>query len=193
MYSQHKDEEVREMILAAARRVFQKWGLNKTTMEDIAREAGKGKSTLYYYFRSKEDIFEVIAVEEMEMVLSKTRQVTEKISSAKEKLRKHMLTTLLEIKNTINLYSIIRGEIRENKGYIERITQKMNKRGEQVIREILLAGINTNEIKFISEADIEKTAAVINGLISSMISYLVIDNEDNEKVDIVLRIITEGV
>jgi AcrR family transcriptional regulator len=193
MYSQHKDEEVREMILAAARRVFQKWGLNKTTMEDIAREAGKGKSTLYYYFRSKEDIFEVIAVEEMEMILTKACKITEKINSAKEKLRKHILTTLLEVKNTINIYSVIKGEIKENKGIVERITQKMNKRDEQVIREILLAGINTNEIKFISEADIEKTAAVINGLISSMISYLVIDNEDNEKVDIVLRIITEGI
>ena len=35
-----KDDIVRAEILKAAERVFQKWGINKTTMEDIAREAG---------------------------------------------------------------------------------------------------------------------------------------------------------
>ncbi|PKN72465.1 MAG: TetR/AcrR family transcriptional regulator, partial [Deltaproteobacteria bacterium HGW-Deltaproteobacteria-10] len=59
----NKDEEVKQAIKAAAKRVFAKWGLNKTTMEDIAGEAGKGKSTLYYYFKSKEEIFETVAID----------------------------------------------------------------------------------------------------------------------------------
>lgn len=50
--SKTKDELLKEKILTGADMLFQKYGLTKTTMEDIAREAGKGKSTLYYYFKS---------------------------------------------------------------------------------------------------------------------------------------------
>jgi AcrR family transcriptional regulator len=188
----NKEEEVKEMILAAARKVFQKWGLNKTTMEDIAHEAGKGKSTLYYYFKSKEDIFEAIALGEMDAILSKTSTIIAGLSSAKEKLRKHIQITLVEIKNTINIYPIVRGEIKGNKEFIQRIKDKMNTRDEKVIQEILRFGIKNDEIRFVNESDIEKTASVINGLISAMISYLIIENEDNEKIDIALRLITEG-
>jgi len=53
MMDAKKDELIKAAIIEAARRVFQKWGLKKSTMEDIAEEAGKGKSTLYYYFKSK--------------------------------------------------------------------------------------------------------------------------------------------
>ena len=61
-----KDDLVKAEILKAAERVFQKWGSNKTTMEDIAREAGKGKSTLYYYYQSKEEIFDAVVIVEFE-------------------------------------------------------------------------------------------------------------------------------
>lgn len=44
----NKDDLVKTSFLQAAEKLFQRWGINKTTMEDIAREAGKGKSTLYY-------------------------------------------------------------------------------------------------------------------------------------------------
>jgi AcrR family transcriptional regulator len=47
-----KDGDVKNSILEAAKRVFQKWGLNKTTMEDIAHEAGKGKSLAGFNQRS---------------------------------------------------------------------------------------------------------------------------------------------
>ena len=52
----NKDEIIKAKILEGADKLFQKYGLGKTTMEDIAKDAGKGKSTLYYYFKSKEEI-----------------------------------------------------------------------------------------------------------------------------------------
>ena len=71
----NKDEEVKKEIIEAAKVVFQKWGLKKTTMEDIAKEAGKGKSTLYYYFKSKEEIFEMLAKAEINNILYKSKNL----------------------------------------------------------------------------------------------------------------------
>ncbi|MCC8122672.1 MAG: TetR/AcrR family transcriptional regulator [Oscillospiraceae bacterium] len=46
----------RGSILAAAERLFGEKGIDKTTMDDIAREAEYSKATLYVYFQSKEEI-----------------------------------------------------------------------------------------------------------------------------------------
>ncbi|MCL1827217.1 MAG: TetR/AcrR family transcriptional regulator [Candidatus Cloacimonetes bacterium] len=46
-----------EIILEAAKKVFVKYGYQKTSMEDIAKEAMIGKGSIYYYFNTKEDIF----------------------------------------------------------------------------------------------------------------------------------------
>ena len=49
-------EEVREAILDAADRLLQRYGYKKTTMDDLAQEAGIGKGTIYLYFPSKEEV-----------------------------------------------------------------------------------------------------------------------------------------
>ena len=50
----------REMILEAAKKRFQRFGYSKTTMEEIAVDAGISKGTIYLYFHNKEDIFTAI-------------------------------------------------------------------------------------------------------------------------------------
>lgn len=47
----------RKEILKAAMKVFAQQGVSCTKMEDVAREAGIGKGTIYEYFKSKDDIF----------------------------------------------------------------------------------------------------------------------------------------
>ena len=46
-----------ERILSGALEVFKASGIENSTMEEIASKAGFGKATLYYYFRSKEEVF----------------------------------------------------------------------------------------------------------------------------------------
>jgi len=46
----------REAILQAAWKLIRHYGYNKTTIEDIAQEAGVGKGTAYLYFKSKSEI-----------------------------------------------------------------------------------------------------------------------------------------
>jgi len=50
----------KERILDGALEVFKSKGLDGATMDEIAQESGFGKATLYYYFKSKEDVFSAI-------------------------------------------------------------------------------------------------------------------------------------
>ncbi|HVI44553.1 MAG TPA: TetR/AcrR family transcriptional regulator [Chitinophaga sp.] len=54
----------RTLILEAALKRFKRFGLSKTTMEEIARDLAISKGSLYYYFSDKESIY-VAVVERM--------------------------------------------------------------------------------------------------------------------------------
>ena len=54
-------EARRAVILDAALRVFGQYGYRRTSMDDIAREAGIGKGTIYLSFASKEEVFQALA------------------------------------------------------------------------------------------------------------------------------------
>ncbi|HDR50317.1 MAG TPA: TetR/AcrR family transcriptional regulator, partial [Mariniphaga anaerophila] len=54
---QDKREQKKQTILEVAQHFFLRFGLNKTTMDEIAKAARMGKATLYHYFRDKEQIF----------------------------------------------------------------------------------------------------------------------------------------
>jgi len=60
-------DEVREQLVQSARQVFARYGFKKTALDDIAREAHKGKSTIYYYFKSKDEIFKAVIEAEAEI------------------------------------------------------------------------------------------------------------------------------
>jgi TetR/AcrR family transcriptional repressor of mexJK operon len=57
-------DQKRTLILEAALKRFKRFGLSKTTMEEIARDLEISKGSLYYYFSDKESIY-VAVVERM--------------------------------------------------------------------------------------------------------------------------------
>ena len=58
----------KRLIFEAAINVFSNCGYNGATMDDIALRAGVAKGTLYYHFKSKEDIFNFTISEGMNVI-----------------------------------------------------------------------------------------------------------------------------
>lgn len=61
----------RVSIMTAADRLFKVKGVDKTTMDDIAKEAEYSKATLYVYFESKEEIVNAIYLNGMQLLKKK--------------------------------------------------------------------------------------------------------------------------
>ena len=55
------ENDRRKIILTAVLRCFTHYGYRRTSMEDIAREAGMTRTALYYHFKNKQQIFEALA------------------------------------------------------------------------------------------------------------------------------------
>ena len=65
-----KRDIIREKILSAAEAVFERHGFDKTILEDLGREAGMNKTSLYYYFRNKDEIFAAVIHRQSEAFLA---------------------------------------------------------------------------------------------------------------------------
>lgn len=76
----------REALLDAAVRRFIAVGITRTTMEDIVREAGAGKATLYRYFANKDAVVDALVERERERFESLLRGAAATPDSAAEGL-----------------------------------------------------------------------------------------------------------
>jgi TetR/AcrR family transcriptional regulator len=88
-----KDKNTEQLIFDAARKVFQKKGLDGARMQEIADEAGINKALLHYYFRSNEKLFAGIFAESIE-----------KISQGIQNLFIQDLDVLEKLKALVNIY-----------------------------------------------------------------------------------------
>lgn len=67
-------EELEERIIAAAYSAFERYGIGKTTIEDIARGAKVSRQTVYRYFTGKDDILDTICCKEAVKINSVVRK-----------------------------------------------------------------------------------------------------------------------
>jgi AcrR family transcriptional regulator len=59
-----KRQERAERILDATAELMLRWGYRKTTIDDIAKQAGVAKGTIYLHWKSREDLFEAVIIRE---------------------------------------------------------------------------------------------------------------------------------
>lgn len=78
-------EERRIAILKAAGRVFYYKGYEGTKMEDIAKEAGIGKGTVYEYFVSKQQLFEEMVAHNRELYIQGVLEALQQGRNFREK------------------------------------------------------------------------------------------------------------
>jgi AcrR family transcriptional regulator len=76
----------RQRILDAAGKLFERYGFGKTTVADIAREAGIGKGSVYLEFPGKEDVFLALVEEHEREILAEVRRVAARSGSVEARL-----------------------------------------------------------------------------------------------------------
>jgi AcrR family transcriptional regulator len=85
----------RDLILDATERLLGRFGYSKMSMEDIAREAGLGRRTLYLYFSGKEDVALASIDRIVERLLTRLEDIAAEGESPSERLREMLLTRVL--------------------------------------------------------------------------------------------------
>lgn len=170
--------KTKRAIFQSAMRVFSKSGYNGATMDAIAADAGVAKGTLYYHFKSKEEIFKYIIKEGMNFIKEKIENVASKQDDALSKIRVLCRIQLGLVYESRDFFKVIMSqlwgqeirqlELRESlKNYISYI--------ELYLEEAMLEGI-------VKKGDASFMAYTLFGTICSAAVYELI-NEDKKNLD----------
>jgi AcrR family transcriptional regulator len=84
----------RAKIVDAARSIFARKGFARGIMDEIAKEAGIAKGTIYLYFRSKEEIYKAVMDRDMEFLNKITLERMDAAVNLEGKIRAFTLTRL---------------------------------------------------------------------------------------------------
>jgi len=100
----------RTEIVDAARTVFARRGFAFGIMDEIAREAGVAKGTLYLYFRSKTEIYKAVLDNDMRAVNKSTLDRLDAAKGLKEKIRAFALTRIERAEASKEFFRIMDSE-----------------------------------------------------------------------------------
>jgi len=189
----NKKDQNRENILKIAREIFSKYGFKKTTLDDIANAVRKGKSSLYYYFKSKEDLFQAVIMKEVDILGHELEIVINRNTDPVDKLRDYILTKLATFRSLANFYHAIENDVTAV-GFIDEIKMRYEQDEIRMIKRILIEGVRKNEFEIydFNLAAIGITTA-IKGLEMPLTAGNYGDVNLERSVDIILKIMCYGI
>ncbi|MDD2205394.1 MAG: TetR/AcrR family transcriptional regulator [Bacteroidales bacterium] len=102
--------KTKEKIIEAAGRLFERFGFDKTSMDDIAKASHKTKGSLYYHFKDKDDVVQSV--------------VNKEINSLKANLLPILTDINLNEQERVVKYLRIRMELLNKSGALHRILKE---------------------------------------------------------------------
>jgi len=147
-----EDIDIKNRIIKEAQDIFKRFGFKKSTMDEIAAAAGKGKSTLYHYFKSKDEMFAAVVEKEGNTMFRELNKIITANIDSKLKIKKYIIKRMELINELSNLYSAIKSDYLNHFSFIQKYRIKYDEYEILLLEQILQDGINKKEFN-INEDD----------------------------------------
>ena len=128
------------ILIEAARVLFTRYGYERTTMTAIAREAKKGRRTLYMHFPSKELLLRRVIETELNRILDASREVVKKDIPADRKIMELVISRLNNVRHTVFRNGSLRADFTRFYLTIDSIRRVYDKIEIDLIRNVLIEG-----------------------------------------------------
>ncbi len=128
--------KTRQKLVDVARQLFAKNGIANTTMNDIAKSSGKGRRTLYTYFKSKDDVYYAVIESELERLSAKLDEVASKRIRPQDKIIELIYTHLSMIKETVMRNGNLRAEFFRNIWMVEKVRKNFDEDEIELFRKV---------------------------------------------------------
>ncbi len=180
-------------ILKAARDVFKTFGYKKTSMNDIAKVCGKGKSSIYYYFESKEDIFKAVILYEATIYRGKVLKAIKEADDPYKKLKSYILIRLQTDKILSNFHSALKDTNLRHIKFVDKLKTLYDKEEFRIFSNILQSGVSSNYFEIY---DIKYAAIGIVNAMRGIEATLLLNTDDpllENKVNNILNVVLFGI
>lgn len=139
--------KTRQKLIEVARELFAHKGLESTTMNDIAAASGRGRRTLYTYFRSKEEIYYAVIEEELERLSEKMDEVLSMNVEPEEKVFTLIYSHLNIIKDTVARNGTLRAEFFRNIWKVEKVRKTFDEEERRFLSQVLQEGVDKGRFR----------------------------------------------
>lgn len=139
--------KTRQKLLEVARELFAHKGLEATTMNDIAAASGRGRRTLYTYFRNKEEIYYAVIEEELERLSEKMDEVASMDVEPEEKIFTLIYTHLSIIRDTVARNGTLRAEFFRNIWMVEKVRKAFDVEEHRILQKVLQEGVDKERFR----------------------------------------------
>lgn len=163
-----KDERLVANILLEAKKLFSQYGFKKTAMNDVAHAVGKGKSTLYYYFPGKTELFGAVIEEETKQLIKSIRQSINAQATAEGKLQAYLMARMRLRWDFENLSKVILEDIVDRFGDFMLLKEEFERIQVEFIREIIICGSQLGEFKQMPEEEVLFISSWISAAFSGL-------------------------
>lgn len=133
--------KTRIKLIDVARQLFARKGLENTTMNDIAQASGKGRRTLYTYFKNKEEIYWAVIEGELERINKKMNEVAAQQMESEDKLVEVVYTHLNMIKEAVQRNGNLRAEFFRNIIMVEKVRKNFDRNERDLLATIMEEGV----------------------------------------------------
>ena len=139
--------KTRQKLIEVARELFAHKGLESTTMNDIAAASGRGRRTLYTYFRSKEEIYYAVIEEELERLSEQMDEVLSMNVEPEEKVFTLIYSHLNIIKDTVARNGTLRAEFFRNIWKVEKVRKTFDEEERRFLSQVLQEGVDKGRFR----------------------------------------------
>lgn len=163
----------KEKVLDVTGSTIGRFGVRKTTLEDVARSAGVSKAAVLYHFHSKEELIAAVIDREHQQVLAMLREAVAAEATAEGKLRAFAVLRFRYITERLRAYGDVTREIVESVMPLVRASQVRYREQElEILRGILAGGMAVGELAS-GDPDLMAVAAVaaLSGIYEAFILY----------------------
>lgn len=149
-----KSQITKEHILILSKEVFQRMGYTAVTMADIATATQMGRSSLYYYFKNKEEFFFAVAYHIFSEILDKAKSKIKSNQSFYDNFLAFNKERLNLLKNLAKSFEILLNDVRENPNILYSIRNVHMEKEFDIYKQILVWGLKRHDIAPISPEDL---------------------------------------
>jgi AcrR family transcriptional regulator len=140
--TQEEQEKRRHEIFHQVVNVFLKKGFQETPMREIAEAAGLGKSTLYDYFKTKDEILVYFFEDQLNDMAEEAQKIAKQNATADVRLRKIMETYIESLQANKNLFMKLTMEVQRLKMESQKQIQEKRHAYQDMIRTLIDEGIH---------------------------------------------------
>jgi len=167
MSSQTEQDQLSQQILETASGLYLKYGLKKVTMDDISKAVGKSRTSIYYYYKNREEVFQAVLANLIREVISEIDANMKKRNTFEGKIEEFCLSKIKTSEERSSFFRAIEAGM-DNEEKSKHITDAHNRMMEaerSLLLNLFSASISSHEIPAVS---IEEQEIIIFILQSSI-------------------------